>query len=156
MTYSDYCDGCSPFQVTILHKVSRCLAFSRKWVGNQFHMAKWTLIYRVVEGSCGSGPWPWLLPLNTLPSDMGPSAGWPISPLWPRVTTLCSLAPYILLNPKPPTPTFAPREPRPQGHLPRPAMGQKTHQVLWVFKEMSCHLLLLFAGFYFIFSIFAS
>ena len=26
-------------------KVSRCLAFSRKWVGNHFYMAKWTLMY---------------------------------------------------------------------------------------------------------------
>ena len=28
-----------------LGKVSRFLAFSRKWVGNHFYMAKWTLIY---------------------------------------------------------------------------------------------------------------
>ena len=32
-------------QVTILCKVSRCLAFSRQSVGNHFYMAKWTLIY---------------------------------------------------------------------------------------------------------------
>ena len=35
-------------QVTILCKVSRFLAFSRKWVGNHFYMAKWTLIYTLV------------------------------------------------------------------------------------------------------------
>ena len=29
-----------PLQVTILSKVSRCLAFSRKLVGNHFYMAK--------------------------------------------------------------------------------------------------------------------
>ena len=32
-------------QVTILRKVSRCLAFSQKWVGNHFYIAKLALIY---------------------------------------------------------------------------------------------------------------
>ena len=32
-------------KVTILRKVSRCFAFSTKWVGNHFYMAKWTLIF---------------------------------------------------------------------------------------------------------------
>ena len=31
----------------ILRKVSRCLTFSRKWVGNHFYMAKWTLMHGV-------------------------------------------------------------------------------------------------------------
>ena len=32
-------------KITILRKVSGCLAFSRKWVGNHFYMATWTLMY---------------------------------------------------------------------------------------------------------------
>ena len=36
-------------QVTILRKVIKCLAFSRKWVGNPFYMANWTLIYGSYE-----------------------------------------------------------------------------------------------------------
>ena len=32
-------------QLTILRKVSRCLAISRNWIGNHFYMAKWNLIY---------------------------------------------------------------------------------------------------------------
>ena len=35
-----------PWQVTILRILSRCLAFSRNWVGNHYYMAKWTLIYK--------------------------------------------------------------------------------------------------------------
>ena len=41
----------------------RCLAFSRKWVGNHFYMAKWTLIYifgssyaSYIQTSIASGP----------------------------------------------------------------------------------------------------
>ena len=35
-------------QVTILRTFSSFLAFLRKWVGNHFYMAKWTLIYHVI------------------------------------------------------------------------------------------------------------
>ena len=36
-------------KVTFLRKVSRCLAFSRRWVDNHFYMAKWTIIYTTVQ-----------------------------------------------------------------------------------------------------------
>ena len=53
-------------QVTILRKVSRCLAFSRKWVGNHFYMAKWTLI---LEGK--SEPWILRMTLGKVRSSLG-------------------------------------------------------------------------------------
>ena len=48
-------------QVTILRKVSRCLAFSRKCVGNHFYMAKWALIYVVRLTKNSWTIWGWWL-----------------------------------------------------------------------------------------------
>ena len=58
------------WKVTILRKVRRCLAFSRKWVGNHFYMAKWTLIYPYSNYSSS------ISPSSTLPHWPPPPASW--------------------------------------------------------------------------------
>ena len=67
-------------QVTILRKVSRCIAFSRKWTGNHFYMAKWTLIYLIdfCSSMCAT---PTLLPwmvccLHETGCQLAPSRDW--------------------------------------------------------------------------------